>query len=106
MENDKNIETVDKSNLAHSPLGKTSFMLMILSIITNIAARSFASEQSGNIGIILSLFMAFTSLIIAIIDIRKKNRRKTLSIISLVISGTYLGIFIFIVGFLLMFNHA
>ena len=69
--------------LRHSILGILSIIFSLSTFLVIFANVFFSLTILG----VLSLIFPFVSLTLSIIDITKKNRKKILSIISLIISG-------------------
>ena len=86
-----------EQQLVSSKLSMISFSLAVCSYIIVIFALIF-SEAVKTLAILAPLIMNLSltiSFILSIIDLRKKNRKKNLSIIALILSSIY---FLFIVG--------
>lgn len=94
-------------------------LISILSFISSILALGivFLNVISLALGIysiqnimgylsIILIFLIVASVVLGIIDVCLKNRNKTLSIISLVISGGFLGLFTIILFILTLYTSS
>ncbi|MEN6315115.1 MAG: hypothetical protein ABFD25_12815 [Clostridiaceae bacterium] len=92
-----------------SILSFTSCILALGFVFFNIiglALRLYNIQSiKGYLGIVL-IFLIVASMVLGIIDVCLKNRNKTLSIISLVISGGFLGLFIIILFILTLYTSS
>ena len=82
-----------------------SIVLMIFNIINSVISLVEVQNTTIILGIVLLLFV-IASLVLGVIDVCSKDRKKMLSIISLVISGILFGIFIIILMILTLYTSS
>ncbi|WML33314.1 hypothetical protein [Clostridium sp. OS1-26] len=90
-------ENICQQKLLVSKLSIASFILAVLAYAILIFILIFKISLKALLAFapLIMLFSLTTSLILSIIDLRRKNRKKILSIIATVLSGLY---FLFIIG--------
>jgi len=81
----------NKTQLDNTVLGITSFIFSLLSIIFMILFVLLPAGDSKSFFIFLFVMVSILALVMAIIDVSKKNRKKTFSKIALIISGIFFG---------------
>lgn len=79
--------------------------IVFLNIISLVLRLYSIQSIMGYLGIIL-IFLIVTSVVLGVIDVCLKNRNKTLSIISLVISGGFFGLFTIILFILTLYTSS
>lgn len=90
-------ESVCEQKLLVSKLSIISFILAVLAYAILISILIFKTSLKALLAFapLIMFFFLTTSLILSIIDLRRNNRKKILSIIATVLSGLY---FLFIIG--------
>ena len=81
-----------QNQLEHSMLGITSFIFSLLSIIFMILFVIIPANESKSLFGFLFVMVSIIALIMAIIDVSKKNRKKTFSKLALIITGIFFGV--------------
>lgn len=95
----------------HLKISIISFVLCVLAVML-----VFFSIRSSAVGLItnqtirlffggLLIFVLITSIVLAFIDVISKNRKKTFSIIALVIRGGFFGLFLCILSVLTLYRN-
>lgn len=97
-------EKVHEQQLSISKLSIISFFFSVFSYVLLICILIFgtALKTLGAIAPFIMLLFSAISLILSIIDLTRKNRKKVLSIIALVLSSLYF--FIIIMSLILVFD--
>ena len=82
-----------------SKLSITSFFLAVSSYVLLVCVSLFDTFPKilGAVAPLIVIFFMITSFILSIIDLKKKHRKKILSIIALVLSSLYFLLFIGII---------
>lgn len=90
-------KSVCEQELLISKLSVISFILAVLSYAILISILIFKTSFKTLIAVapLIMFFFVTISLILSIIDLRRKNRKKILSIIAIILSSLY---FLFIIG--------
>jgi hypothetical protein len=100
-----NVETIEKK-LVISKLSKISFFLSVFSYVLFIFVEIYRVYFNGTAAIaplMMFLFMV-TSFVLSIIDLTRKDRKKTLSIIALILSSLYFLFFILAIVFVIIMS--
>lgn len=80
-----------QTQLDNTVLGITSFIFSLLSIIFMILCVLLPIGDSKTFFGFLFIMFSILALVMAIIDVSKKNRKKTFSKIALIITGIFFG---------------
>ena len=97
MQNNQTNDSSKSCKIKNSNLSKVSLLLTIISLNCFLTAQILRIESIGQVLIYISLTISFIAMIICIINLFRKNIKKKLSNILLVINGIYVGFFLVIV---------
>ncbi len=86
------MENKAQNQLENTALGITAFIISLFSVIFMILLILLPDGDSKSFFGFLFIMTSIIALTMAIIDVSKKNRKKTFSKIALIIAGIFFGI--------------